>query len=108
MTSVASITELRRMAGALATTAPTSAVMLHNVLDDLAGNGPISALISDHPAATSSLFCLRTLAGVRLLVLTGKAPQLAEHLADIAVRGGDPDFDQRTWQLFREAVLTHP
>jgi hypothetical protein len=96
------------MAVALASSAPMSANMLVRLSDDIAASGPINAVIRDHPASGSPLYCLRALAGVRYLVLTGQAPELKTHLRGLTAHMGEPSYDERTWELFRETLLGNP
>jgi hypothetical protein len=99
---------LRAMAKSMAASAKMSADMLEGVADDVEAGGPISRLVNDHPEVEEPLFFVRVLAGVRFLVLTGRAPALAAHLEQLTGRMGEPDYDRRTWELFADTVLTHP
>ncbi|MFI7142942.1 DUF2332 domain-containing protein [Streptomyces massasporeus] len=102
-----SIQELRRMADVMRERLPMSSAVLHHLSDDLEQHGPVSRVVADHPDAGESLSALRILAGVRLLVLTGRASQLAEHLEELHSHLGDDTYNDRTWELFRDAVLDH-
>jgi len=99
---------LRAMAEGMSSALPMSAGVLTGVLDDLEIDGPISKMMSDHPDANSALFCLRALAGVPDARVNWGRPELADHLEQLIDRMGDADFDRKTWELFREALLTHP
>ncbi|MFI5998780.1 DUF2332 domain-containing protein [Streptomyces sp. NPDC051362] len=103
-----SIRSLRAMATAMAPHMPMSSDMLTMLTDDVESRGPISRLIADHPDAAAPLFGLRALAGVRLLVLTGQAPELADHLQSLMSNLDDPAYGERTRALFRQALLDHP
>jgi hypothetical protein len=103
-----SIRELRRMADVMRRALPMSSAVLCRLSDDIEQGGPVSRVIADHPEADESLYGLRALAGVRLLVLTGRAPRLAEHLEKLHSHLGDDAYNDRTWELFRGAVLDHP
>ncbi|MCW7944361.1 hypothetical protein AAW14_20415 [Streptomyces hygroscopicus] len=96
------------MAAAMAPDIPVSGSMLARLTDDIVARGPISRLIAHHPEAGEPLFCLRALAGVRLLVLTGRAPDLAAHLERLTPNLGNAEYIERTWTLFRQALLSHP
>jgi hypothetical protein len=81
-----SLATLRSMADGRADSAPIWADLLRRVSDDMVSRGPISALIGGHEDALEPLFCIRALAAVRFLMLSGKAPELADHLAGSAVQ----------------------
>ncbi|MEV0185818.1 DUF2332 domain-containing protein [Streptomyces sp. NPDC050625] len=102
------VQELRRMAAAMGPDMSMSASMLTRLTDDIVARGPIGQLISNHPDACEPLFGLRALAGVRWLVLTGRAPHLAAHLQHLTPNLGNSVYIERTWTLFRQALLTHP
>ena len=104
----ASLDHLRAMASAMSSATPMSADMLAGLIDDIERDGPVARLINDHPAAGSPLFCIRVLAGVRWLVLRGDAPELAAHLRTLSNDQGRPEYDLRTWELFRATVLSNP
>lgn len=102
------IQELRRMANAMESDMPISAQMLTQLTDDIVTRGPIHQLIGEQPDANKPLYFLRALAGVRLLVLTGHAPQLADHLQNLTPNLHNADYGKRTWELFQQALLSHP
>ncbi|MEU3521591.1 DUF2332 domain-containing protein [Streptomyces sp. NPDC006654] len=102
------IRSLRAMAEAMREQTPMSADVLTMLTDDLESNGPISHIMASHPEINTPLFHLRALAGVKLLILTGRAPELAEHLKGLTNHLGDPAYATRTRNLFRRALLNHP
>ncbi len=108
MITASSLSTLRTVAASLARSAPMSAEMLLHVCDDIEICGPISRLIGTHPDAGSPLYCLKALAAVKYLVESGKAPELEVHLKGLAEHIGEPAFDLRTWDLFRETLLGNP
>ncbi len=108
MISSESVATLRGMARALVSSAPISAGMLQHVANDLESDGPIGKLIGDHPDAGKPLACFRAVAGVRYLMLTGRAPEFEAHLKGIETHVDDPLFDARTWELFRGTLLGNP
>ncbi|MGW7047829.1 DUF2332 family protein [Streptomyces avermitilis] len=96
------------MAAATVAHTPMSADVLTMLTDDIESHGLISRLIADHPDAAAPLFGLRALAGVRFLVLTGQAPELAGHLEHLMSNLDDPTYAKRTRALFRKSLLDHP
>lgn len=103
-----SIRTLRGMAAGMVYSAPVSANVLTMVTDDLESHGPISRLLLGHPDAGAPLYYLRALAGVRLLVLTGRAPELADHLRSLTANLNNRVYMGRTRDLFRRTLLGHP
>ncbi|MFF5408437.1 DUF2332 domain-containing protein [Streptomyces misionensis] len=102
------VRSLRMMAEAMTPQMPMSADLLTMLTDDVESNGPISRLLADHPESGTPLFPMRALAGVKLLVLTGRAPELAHHLRGMMEHVGDPAYTARSRDLFRRALLDHP
>ncbi|MDQ0808371.1 hypothetical protein QFZ63_000085 [Streptomyces sp. B3I7] len=102
-----SIKALRSMAEAMEPDLLMSASVLKRLVDDFETHGPISRLVGDHPDARQRFFGLRVLAGVRLLVLQGKAPALAAHLKDMTSNLGDESYNEKTWELFQYSALSH-
>ncbi|MFJ3671082.1 DUF2332 domain-containing protein [Streptomyces sp. NPDC090106] len=99
---------LKGMAAAMADHMPVSRGLLDVLLDDISRGGPVSELIGDHPDATTPLFGLRVLAGVKLLVLTGQAPELGSNLENFMSGQTDTHYVERMQHIFRETVLAHP
>lgn len=108
MTSQDSLAVLRRMAISMSATMPMSAHMLEQIIADIENSGPIASMIAEHPDRDDPLFCLRVLAGVSYLHVSGRAPQLSAHLAQLTTRQGEPAYNAQAWALFREALLGHP
>ena len=104
----AAIDQLRTMSAAMKSYAPMSSGVSVRLAGELESQGPVAQLIGDHPDAAAPLFCMRALAGVRWLVLSGLAPALEAHLRHMSSRVGDPAYDERTWLLFRQTLLEHP
>ncbi|MEU0950577.1 DUF2332 domain-containing protein [Streptomyces canus] len=96
------------MAAGMKRHTPMSADVLTMLADDIESGGPICQLLAGHPDEEEPLFFPRALAGVRLLVLTGRAPELADHLTSLMGNLHNLKYAQRTRVLFREALLTHP
>lgn len=99
---------LRRMATGMADPTPMSSRMLLRLVAEITQGGPIADRVIGHPSANAPLFLLRVLAGVRHLVLTGRSPELAEHLEGLLAHVGEPEWDDRTWELFRDSILNNP
>ncbi|MFE6904699.1 DUF2332 domain-containing protein [Streptomyces sp. NPDC057717] len=108
MISDEALSDLRSMSVGLTTYAPMSSGVLARFADEIEAGGPVSGVVDGHPDAAAPLFGLRALAGVRWLVLNGRAPELFEHLLGLTAGIGDPEYAERTWQLFRQALLSHP
>jgi hypothetical protein len=104
----ANIDDLRTLAGHMAPRTPMSADMARRLAAELQAGGELGQIIGHHPDANAPLFAVRTLAGMRLLVLTGRAPTLEAHLRGLLSHGDDREFADRTWELFREAALASP
>jgi hypothetical protein len=103
-----SVPSLRAMAAVMAQQAPISADLLTMLTDDLENDGPATRMLADHPDAAAPLYYLRALAGVRLLILTGCAPELEAHLAGMVSHRGDPAYAEHTRDLFRRTLFSHP
>ncbi|MET8771595.1 DUF2332 domain-containing protein [Streptomyces sp. NPDC004658] len=102
------VTEMRTFAAGMAPYAPMSSDVLYRLASEVEEGGPVAELLSEHPAAGSPLFYLRALAGVRRLVLAGKAPALAQHLRVMGGNYHDPQYAEPTWALFLTALTEHP
>ncbi|MFC4500615.1 MULTISPECIES: DUF2332 domain-containing protein [Streptomyces] len=107
-TSEETISDLRAMSAGSAGYAPVSADLLARLADDAEHGGPVWSLIGGHPQAAEPLFGIRAVAGVRWLMLSGLAPELAEHLRHLTAGIGDREYATRTWQLSAQALLDHP
>ncbi|MEU4097197.1 DUF2332 domain-containing protein [Streptomyces sp. NPDC026673] len=103
-----SVKSLRAMASAMSGHTPMSADILTMLTDDIESDGPIGRILAEHPDAAAPLFSLRALAGVRLLVLTGRAPELSGHLKDLMSNADNPVYAERTRELFRQTLLRNP
>ncbi|MFD5066277.1 DUF2332 domain-containing protein, partial [Streptomyces sp. NPDC058394] len=68
----------------------------------------IFTIICDHPDSSTPLFGLRVLAGVKLLVLTGQAPELATLLENFMSGQTSVEYAERIRRIFRETILEHP
>ncbi|MFD8477998.1 DUF2332 domain-containing protein [Kitasatospora sp. NPDC059673] len=100
---------LRSMAARSAGTAPVTAGLLVRMADDIEGGGPVAALIGRHPEAGAPLFAVRAMAGVQGLLMAGRLPELALHLAELSASNGfGPQDADRSWDLFVTAVADHP
>ncbi|TRO55450.1 DUF2332 domain-containing protein [Streptomyces sp. IB201691-2A2] len=100
--------ELRRMADAMSSDMPMSSSMLNHLIAEITAEGPVYRLLGNHPDAEEPLYFVRALAGVRLLVLTGQAPQLEAHLKGLTSNLGKPEYNELTWELFKQVLLSHP
>jgi hypothetical protein len=98
----------RALAAQLTPHAPLSADLLRRVVREVEAGSPLGVLLSTHPDAGAPLFIGRALAGVNYLVLDGQAPTLAEHVRGYLSRHRDAAFPDQTWELWREAALSHP
>ncbi|WP_329460624.1 DUF2332 domain-containing protein [Streptomyces sp. NBC_01497] len=96
------------MAASMVQSAPMSADMLTMLTDELEAFGPVAQILANHADSATPLYYLRALAGVRLLTITGRAPELAVHLKSLTARLGDPVYSERTRHLFRRTLLDHP
>ncbi|MEU3855303.1 DUF2332 domain-containing protein [Streptomyces sp. NPDC029554] len=108
MISPDGIGKLRSMAAAMEPDLPASASVLKKLIEDFEGNGPVSRLIGEHPDSSHHFFGLRALAGVRLLVLRGRAPELAAHLNKLTSNHGNDSYNEVTWELSRRSILDNP
>ena len=99
---------LRVLAANLQSAAPMSADMLRRVVGEIERGGPLTAFLVDHPEANTPLFGVRLLAGMKWLVLTGRAATLVEHLRVLLARGDDPVYRDQTWALWRQTALGNP
>ncbi|MGW1047355.1 DUF2332 family protein [Streptomyces sp. NPDC002547] len=99
---------LRGMAANMFSQAPVSSEILKILADDIEKRGPINQLIAYHPESAAPLFCLRVLAGVRLLILTGKAPDLAARMKSRATSLGNLDSARHIRELLHQALVRHP
>ncbi|MFJ9007910.1 DUF2332 family protein [Streptomyces canus] len=104
----ASLTDLRAMATSMAASAPVSSDLLLRVCDDIERRGPVARLIEDHPDTADPMFCVRLLAAVRWLDLSGLTPELAAHLRRFRLGTGDRADNDHTWHLFLQALREHP
>jgi hypothetical protein len=98
----------RALAAQLTPHAPLSADLLRRVLREVESGSPLGELFSTHPDANAPLFIGRALAGVNYLLLAGQAPALADHVRGYLSRHRDAAFPERTWELWQQAVLSHP
>jgi hypothetical protein len=108
MTTQENLRGMRAMAAAMLPCTPMSADLLTMLADDVESGGDICQLLAGHPDEAEPLFFLRALAGVRLLVLTGGAPELADHLSGLMANYGNAHYTQRTRALFRQTLLSNP
>ncbi|WP_328760373.1 DUF2332 domain-containing protein [Streptomyces sp. NBC_00271] len=102
------ILELRAMTASLTQYAPVTSFLLSRVTDDIEEHGRISRAIADHPNATASLSGIRILAGVRWLILAGRAPELGDLLHRMQDSRDWCVHAHRAWELVTRAVLEHP
>jgi hypothetical protein len=108
------VNELERMAQQFRLQADASRVLgsaLYGVLldrcaEDLDAGGLIAEVLEDHlERRRRDALPLRLLAGVHAVVLTGRAPELAEFYPSA---GGDADGDREAlWRAFRKVVAGH-
>jgi hypothetical protein len=99
---------LRAMAAGTAASAPLSAALLSRLADDLEHGGPVRELVGDHPDVATPLFGIRAVAGVNWLVLSGRAPELADHLESLISAIGDHQYTDRLWDLSVAAMRAYP
>lgn len=102
---------LRTFAVRLRTTAPVSARILSELASELDKGGPVADLLCSHSAVHSPLFGVQALAGVRLLMLSGRAPELTERFtsAHAAAMAGESDSAALlTWLAARSAIIENP
>lgn len=100
--------KLRSMAAAMEPDLPMSATVLMKLIEDFESDGPVSRLIGEHPESSHHFFGLRALSGVRLLVLKGKAPELAAHLQQLTSNLGNDSYNEVAWELSRRSILDNP
>jgi hypothetical protein len=98
----------RALAAQMTSRAPLSADLLRRVLAEVEAGSPLGVLLSTHPDANAPLFIGRALAGVNYLLLAGQAPALDEHVRGYLSRYRDVAFPDQTWELWREAAMSHP
>jgi hypothetical protein len=102
---------LRTFAARLRGSAPVSARILSELASELDRGGPVADLLCSHSAVRSPLFGIQALAGVRLLMLSGRAPELSQRFASAhtAAMAGEPDSTALlTWLATRRAILENP
>ncbi|SDP74164.1 DUF2332 family protein [Lentzea jiangxiensis] len=102
---------LRALAVRLRTTAPVSARILSELASELDRGGPVADLLCSHSAVHSPLFGVQALAGVRLLMLSGRAPELSRRFASAqaAAMSGESDSPALlTWLAARDAIVENP
>ncbi|MEV7323709.1 DUF2332 domain-containing protein [Streptomyces sp. NPDC093970] len=102
-----SIRSLRAMAAAMAGDMPVSGHLVAMLADDVERHGPIGEMVSGHPEAATPLFCLRVLAGVKMLVSSGRATDLAAHFEHFLSKTGDQDYEARGRELFRDTLFRY-
>ncbi|WP_434441453.1 DUF2332 family protein [Lentzea sp. E54] len=99
---------LRTFAVRLRTSAPVSARILSELASELDRGGPVSDLLCSHSAVHSPLFGIQALAGVRLLMLSGKAPELSQRFAGAhaaAMAGESDSASLLAWLAARSAIV---
>lgn len=102
---------LRTLAVRLRTTAPVSARILSELASELDKGGPVADLLCSHSAVHSPLFGVQALAGVRLLMLSGRAPELSQRFtsAHAAAMAGESDSTALlAWLAARTAIVENP
>ncbi|MDI5969391.1 DUF2332 family protein [Streptomyces sp. SL13] len=87
---------------------PVSGDVMRRFVEELEQGGPLSQVLDGHPDRESPLFYLRALAGVHWLLIKGMVPSLATHLVALDVASDDRRNAERTWALWRAALLEHP
>ncbi|XVV16074.1 DUF2332 family protein [Actinoplanes sp. CA-131856] len=97
------VASLRAMAGGLRAGARVSAYLLDRLLDEVEQGGAVRDRIEAHPASAEPTVLLRALAGISHAYLSGTAPRLAGHLADLATTGAEPG--ELVWRLSRDVLL---
>lgn len=101
------VQHFRRHSGACATLgSPIYAALMARAADDLAGGGPVAALLAGHdedpvPAATA----LRLFGAVHRLALTGQAGALARFYPSVAGATAEPFHPARAWAAFRAVLV---
>jgi hypothetical protein len=99
---------LRQLADGMSFRTPVSSAMLFRLVTEIEHGGPIADRIVGHPSANAPLFVVRVLGGVRYLILSGRSPDFAEHLDGMFAHDGDPEWYDRTWDLFRSTIVDNP
>lgn len=102
---------LRTFAVRLRTTAPVSARILSELAGELDRGGEVAELLCSHTAVHSPLFGVQALAGVRLLMLSGRAPELCRRFtsAHAAAMAGDSESAALlAWLAARTAIIENP
>ncbi|WP_426565494.1 DUF2332 domain-containing protein [Angustibacter sp. McL0619] len=100
-------TATAELAQGMMSSSPVSGQMLLNLLDELDGDGPLGRVLNAHPELNVPLFCSRALGCAHLLMLTGRAPELAAHLGNYLSEGTDPAYVERAWQLWHRDMLAN-
>ncbi|MFD5825571.1 DUF2332 family protein [Lentzea sp. NPDC060358] len=99
---------LRTFSARLRTTAPVSARIVSELAGELDRGGPVADLLCSHTAVHSPLFGVQALAGVRLLMLSGKAPELSRRFASAhaaAMAGESDSAALLAWLAARTAIV---
>ncbi|MEU7477899.1 DUF2332 domain-containing protein [Lentzea sp. NPDC042327] len=102
---------LRTFATRLRGSAPVSARILSELASELDRGGPVADLLCSHSAVHSPLFGIQALAGVRLLMLSGRAPELSERFAGAhaaAMAGASDSASLLAWLAARRAIVENP
>ncbi|GLZ33364.1 hypothetical protein Lesp02_55520 [Lentzea sp. NBRC 105346] len=102
---------LRTFAVRLRNSAPVSARILSELAGEIDRGGPVADLLCSHHAVHSPLFGIQALAGVRLLMLNGKAPELTDRFnaAHAAAMSGEGDSTSLlAWLAARRAIVDNP
>ncbi|SDG46748.1 hypothetical protein SAMN05216553_108206 [Lentzea fradiae] len=102
---------LRTFAVRLRTTAPVSARIVSELAGELDRGGEVADLLCSHTAVHSPLFGVQALAGVRLLMLSGRAPELSRRFASAhaaAMAGDSESAALLTWLAARTAMIDNP
>lgn len=99
---------LRTFSVRLRNSAPVSARILSELAGEIDRGGPVADLLCSHRAVHSPLFGIQALAGVRLLMLNGKAPELTERFAtahSAAMAGEGDSTSLLAWLAARRAIV---
>jgi hypothetical protein len=99
---------MRALAGSYSANSPVTGILISALADDLDRGGPMHDLVSGHPEAGSPFFLVRLLAGVRWLMLTGRAVEMVAFLKAAESRAPQADDAERLWALASQAVRAHP
>ena len=108
MISQSNLDMLDAIAAMMEENCPVSADLIRRLVAEVQQGGPLARMLSRHPDVNDPLFGTRALAGVRRLMLAGRAPALDAHLAGFLARGREPGYPERTWELVRAAALENP